>query len=224
MVQESTIQDIRKRCRMAMNGVASASMRTQGLDYKLNFGVSILQIKEISKRYTPSVELAQILWVDGTRELKILATLLFPVKELTNDIAERWIRQVPNQEIREQLCFNLLQFYPEAIEFGTKCAMDSDEDVRTTGYWLLGRRLVADRYQTDLKVDSFNYLWDDLVSERLSLRNASKLFLQNIGKSSRSVADHILSKLTVFKDSQNLIEKEVYDSLFFEFDFYYGVD
>lgn len=221
-MQEEIIKDIRKRCRMAMNGIASASMRGYGLNYKLNFGVSIQKIKEIAARYTSDKELAETLWLDGTRELKILATLLYPIDEFTIETANRWVTQIPNQEIREQICVNLLQ----VTDFADKLSLESincpDENIRATGYWLLVRLLLTKKISGTIQLDTFQHVWNDISSENVSLRNATTLFLKNAGKSAPQLADKILEKVIIFKDSEDPLLKEIYDSLFFEFDFFYG--
>lgn len=218
---EETLKDIRKRCRMAMNGVASASMRGYGLNYKLNFGVSIQKIKEIAQRYTSSQELAERLWLDGTRELKILATLLYPLDAFGSETANRWVEQIPNQEIREQLCINLLQNVSFADSAALTWANNADENVRTTGYWLLVRRLMMKTFAETLHLDTLAYVWNDLSTENVSLRNAATLFLKNAGKTDQVLSQQIVEKVSVYKDSPNAVLKEIYDGLKFEFEFFY---
>jgi hypothetical protein len=41
------------------------------------------------------------------RELKIIATLLYPSHEFSREDAARWVLEIPTQEIREQVCMNL---------------------------------------------------------------------------------------------------------------------
>ncbi len=221
-MQEEIIRDIRKRCRMAMNGVASASMRGYGLNYKLNFGVSIQKIKEIAARYESDKDLAETLWLDGTRELKILATLLYPIHDFSAEAADRWVAQIPNQEIREQVCVNLLQTTDFADKVGLEWINSKDENIRTTGYWLIVRRLLTKNFTGAMKIDTFRYTWEDIYSENVSLRNAATLFLKNVGKITAQLADSILEKVAVYKDSKDLLLKEIYDSLSFEFGFFYN--
>lgn len=221
-MQDEIIRDILKRCRMAMNGIASASMRGYGLNYKLNFGVSIQKIKEIAARYESDKDLAETLWLDGTRELKILATLLYPTKQFTIETANRWVAQIPNQEIREQICVNLFQTTDFADEVGLEWINSEDDNVRSTGYWLLVRRLLTKTFNNTIQLDTFKYIWKDISSENVSLRNAATLFLKNTGKVTPQLADQILEKVTVFKNSESPIQKEIYDSLSFEFEFFYG--
>nr|WP_297163633.1 DNA alkylation repair protein [uncultured Dysgonomonas sp.] len=221
-MQDEIIRDIRKRCRMAMNGIASASMRGYGLNYKLNFGVSIQKIKEIAARYESDKDLAETLWLDGTRELKILATLLYPTEQFTIETANRWVAQIPNQEIREQICVNLFQTTDFADEVSLEWINSEDDNVRSTGYWLLVRRLLTKTFNNTIHLDTFKYIWKDISSENVSLRNAATLFLKNTGKVTPQLADQILEKVTVFKNSESPIQKEIYDSLSFEFEFFYG--
>ena len=46
-----TIREIKAQFRLFMNGVASQSMREKGLNYKLNFGIELPRLKEISLKY-----------------------------------------------------------------------------------------------------------------------------------------------------------------------------
>lgn len=221
MQHEDIIRDIRRRCRMAMNGIASASMRNHGLNYKLNFGVDIKKIKEIAARYESDLQLAELLWQDGTRELKILATMLCPHGAYTKESASEWVRQIPNQEIREQVCVNLFQSLPFADQLASEWSVDSDSEVRTTGYWLYVRRILTKQLSQNVETDAFVYLWDDIISPQVSLRNAALLFAKNAGKQSAPVAEEIMRNLSKYKDSEDSFLQEIYDSMSFEFEFFY---
>ena len=123
-----TIQQIRADLRRSMNGVASKSMREKGLNYKLNFGVDIPRLREFAKRYPVDAQLAELLWKQETRELKILATMLYPVEEFGVDKAEKWVIEIINQEIREQVCMNLFQklsFAGKLVQNWSKSALKS---------------------------------------------------------------------------------------------------
>jgi len=218
MIQD-IIKDIRKQCRLAMNGVTSTSMRQKGLSYKINFGLSFQQIKDLAQRYEPNAELAETIWREDTRELKILATLLYPLPEFTKEVADRWVSEIPNQEIREQICFNLFQNLLFANELVSLWGDDDKEEIRTTGYWLLAR-LSVQKLLGSVKSDDFRYLLVDVATDNISLRNAATLALKHIGRQSKDEADAILKKLSIeIKD--DLIEQEVYNSLDFEFSYYF---
>lgn len=219
---DQLIQDIRRRCRMQMNGIASTSMRQKGLNYKLNFGVSIPQIKKLASRYTPNSQLAQTLWDDTTRELKILATLLYPIQEYKQEVADKWVQQVPNQEIREQLVFNLLQNLADAPTLGKLWANSPNEEIRATGYWLLARLVLTNKIDHSLNTDQYTFAYHDIRTPNITLRNATILFLKNVGRLSNSLADTILDKLAFLQSSDNPTDKEVYQALSFEYNYLYN--
>lgn len=217
---QDIIKDMRTRCRLAMNGVASTSMRQRGLTYKVNFGLNIQQIKDLSSRYQPDAALAATLWKEDTRELKILATLLYPVKDFNEEMANSWVTEIPNQEIREQVCLNLFQNLSYANQLALAWANSENEDIRATGYWLLTRLFLTKSANT-VSTNVFSFILEDAVSNNTFIRNAALLALKQIGRQSREQANWILNKLSIYKEDANLINQEAYNSLNFEFEYYF---
>ncbi len=217
---QDIIKDMRTRCRLAMNGVASTSMRQRGLTYKVNFGLNIQQIKDLSSRYQPDAALAATLWKEDTRELKILATLLYPVKDFNEEMANSWVTEIPNQEIREQVCLNLFQNLSYANQLALAWANSENEDIRATGYWLLTRLFLTKSANT-VSTNVFSFILEDAVSNNTFIRNAALLALKQIGRQSREQANWILNKLSIYKVDANLINQEAYNSLNFEFEYYF---
>ena len=215
------IKDIRKRCRMAMDGMISAKMRERGLDYKLNFGVSLMHLKTIAERYPANKDLAEKLWVEDVRELKILATMLYPVDQYSKETAEVWVAQIPNQEIREQICINLFQRLDFSTDLVVEWAKDRDANIRTTAYWLLVRLLLLKNDNTDTNLSSYPLIIEDVKSDNVSLRNAALLALKYLGRVSVDLSKTIMKQVEVYKSSPNLLEKEIFDSLKFEFEYYF---
>lgn len=218
---QGIIQDIRRKCRLAMNGIVSTSMRQRGLAYKINFGLQISQIKELASNYKPDAELATLLWKEDTRELKILATLLYPLAEFTHEEANKWVSEVSNQEIREQVSLNLFQNLPFAKELADEWGQSENQSIRATGYWLLVRLFLTKKITTEFGIETFPFIWDDVISEDTFLRNSASLVLKHIGRQSQATAKNILLKLEIYKDSEDLIKQEAYNSLAFEFEFYF---
>ena len=118
------LRDIRKQLRLAMNGVISTSMRQRGMNYKLIFGVPIPEIKHIAAAHEPDAELARALWKEDVREMKILATLLFPAGSMTQEEALAWMREIPYPEIAEQCCNNLFPTVEQPDQLALKFLAD----------------------------------------------------------------------------------------------------
>ena len=107
-----------------MNGVISTSMRQKGMNYKLIFGVPIPEIKHIAAAHEPDAELARALWKEDVREMKILATLLFPAGSMTQEEALVWMREIPYPEIAEQCCNNLFPTVEQPDQLALKFLAD----------------------------------------------------------------------------------------------------
>ncbi|NLY24864.1 MAG: hypothetical protein GX042_07645 [Bacteroidales bacterium] len=216
---ESVLRKIRTDLRLSMNGIVATSMREKGLNYRMNFGVDILKIKEISRKYQPGTTLAEVLWKEDVREMKILATMLYPPASLSKEIADRWVMDVSNQEIREQACRNLFQkvFFADALV--NDWIKNEDEKIRTTGYWLFARLSII-RSESVKRVDVNLLLGDavrDLKSESLLLRQSALNALKFYGRISLDKAKNIVERVATFENSGNIQEKEILDQLLFEF-------
>lgn len=219
---DDILREIRQDCRQAMNGIVSTSMREYGMDYKLNFGLVIAQIKELAAKYGANAQLAERLWSETTRELKILATFVYPINEFKAETANKWVAEIPNQEMREQVCFNLFQ----ELDFADQLALDwmksEDEKIRTTGYWLLARLLLTKKVTGELTTEHLgNKIWVDVISEDIFIRNASSLVLKHMVRKSKEEASIILNKLLPYKSEENLIKQEAFNVIAFEIDFMY---
>ena len=87
----NTANEIRRSFRSRMNGVVSQNMRSYGSEYRINWGVSLLHLKEMAAEYEPDSEVARILWHDDVRESRIMALLLMPADGFDPETAREWI-------------------------------------------------------------------------------------------------------------------------------------
>ena len=101
------LRQIRTDLRLSMNGVVSTSMRNKGVNYRMIFGVEIPVINRIAQKYQSDAILAERLWEEDVREMKIMATLLYPVDQFRKNKALEWISEIKDQELREQICKNI---------------------------------------------------------------------------------------------------------------------
>lgn len=217
-MMDGLIRNIRTDLRLAMNGVVSSSMRDKGMDYKLNFGVDVPRIKGIAAKYEPNANLAKELWKLDVRELKILSTMLYPLDEFKEKNANKWANEIPNQEIRENLCRNLLQELSYADELVQKWAEDSNESLRLTGYWLYVRLMMieADVLERIKTMPIIEKALVDVHSEDNLLSTAALNVLKQVVRRNYEGADMVMSQIGKFATSVNPKEKEIYDNLQFE--------
>ena len=213
------IRNIRTDLRLAMNGVVSSSMRDKGVDYKMNFGVDIPRIKGIAEKYEKSAALAKELWKLDVRELKILSTMLYPIDEFKEEDANEWANEIPNQEIRENLCRNLFQELSYADELVQKWSGDSNQNMRLTGFWLYVRLMLVNAGVLE-RINPLPIVEKALVDVHSSdslLHIAALNVLKQIIRRDIKGADIIMKQIAEFSSSEKPEEKEIYDNLQFEF-------
>ena len=97
---QETLRRIKTELRLSMNGVASAYMRQNGVEYKLNFGVELPRLREIAAGLPMDHDLAQALWKEDIRECKLLAAMLQPAETFYPEIADIWMDNMPTRKSR----------------------------------------------------------------------------------------------------------------------------
>ncbi len=109
-MKDDVVRKIKQSFRLYMNGETSRSMRENGVDYHLNWGVSFTDLKAMAAEYGKDYHLAVELWKENIRECKILATLIMPPQEMLPELADLWMEQTETQEVAEMLALNLFQY------------------------------------------------------------------------------------------------------------------
>lgn len=213
-----------------MNGVISTSMRQKGMNYKLIFGVPIPEIKHIAAAHEPDAELARALWKEDVREMKILATLLFPTGSMTQEEALAWMREIPYPEIAEQCCNNLFPTVEQPDQLALKFLADKKSPFgRMCGFllWaqLFKKNLAVEKSRVeaflvectctmhpDVEAGATESSWQE--------KQAAVQALKFFGRLSPANAQDALSVIS--EDGQPETEelKAYYDDLQFEFAYY----
>jgi len=203
---DEILQRIRADLRRSMNGIASKSMREKGLRYKLNFGVDVPRLRELSKRYPVDAQLAELLWRQETREFDM-------------DKADEWVKEIPNHEIREQVSMNLFQKLDFADKLVQKWTDSKDEEIRTSGYWLFARLLIVKSELVNQinQKEIMEKMISDLSTGSYFLRLSAQRALIFLGRTAESFSKKILEEIQDFQASEDAAKKEIFDSLSFEF-------
>lgn len=139
---EDKIKKIKQSFRLVMNGEASRSMRENGVNYHLNWGVSFNELKNMAGEYGKDFHLALGLWKENIRECRILATLIMPAEEMTAELADLWMEQADTQELAEMLAFNLFQYLDYAPVLAFEWISSPRPLHQIGGYHVLSRRMM----------------------------------------------------------------------------------
>lgn len=143
----SMIRDVKRLLRAAMSGPVSASMRAQGLNYKLNFGVDQPRLLTIADEIRQTITasdtdtscLAATLWKENIRECRLLACMLMPSESFDEELADVWIEQLRYAEEAQGLAMHLLVRLPYASDLAFRLVSRERSLDRLTGWLLFGR-------------------------------------------------------------------------------------
>lgn len=152
---EQKFQQILKTVKLRQNGVVSESMNAKGVQYKQNWGVSLLDLREIAKHYDSDHLLALKLWNKQWRETMILATLLDDPAEVTEEQMDFWAKSSENSEIAEQASANLWVKSKFAFVKALEWCRGKKHLVRFSGIHLMGRLALTDKNAIDEMFETF---------------------------------------------------------------------
>ena len=175
------LKEIKRSFRLKMDGAASRSMREKGLDYKLNWGVGLPELKAMAKEYGKDYDLAIALWKEDIRECKILATLMMPPERMLPEVVDIWMEQTPSQEIAEWAAANLYQHLDYAPMLAFKWISSDRELPQICGYQLLARLFMKGQEPNERGIHEFidqalTALCDDSLGVRHAALNCMRRF------------------------------------------------
>ena len=187
MVKNDIITDIKKELRSCMNGVASAAMR-QTEDYRVNFGVELPRLHELSKAFEPDHQLAQTLWKERVRECRILATILMPAADFDEELCDIWLEDIRPAEMAQIFALNLMRRLPYASEKAFEWIASEIPMRQVVGYYTMCHVLRKGEMNERSAEELLDQLACDIHSEVPALQTAAVKTLQNFALQSENYA------------------------------------
>jgi len=198
---QEKLKAIKRSFFLRMDGTASRSMREKGLDYKINWGVSIPDLRQMASQYGKDYALAIALWKEDIRECKILATMIMPPEEMLPEIVELWMEQTPSQEIAEMAAFNLYQHLDYAPVMAFQWIASDNEMEQICGYNLLSRLFMKGQEPNERGIQEFlDQALTALQSPSVSVRHAAMNSVQrfaSLGDDYAQISESALKTLNL---------------------------
>ena len=135
----SLLRYIKRSLHGMMIGVASASMRQKGLQYKVNFGVELPRLQAWAAELPHTYELAAALWKEDIRECRLLAAMLMPVERFDTELAQVWVEQMRFAEEAECTAMHLLCRVPGISQKASAWIASAEAIPQVCGYMVLAR-------------------------------------------------------------------------------------
>lgn len=193
------IKEIKQSFRLMMDGSVAQSMRDKGVDYHLNWGVTLPRLREKADEIGKNYDLAIALWKENVRECKILATMIMPPDVILPEVVDIWMEQTETVEIAEQASMNLYQYLPyapmKAFEW-----MASDKDLyQLCGFHVISRLFMNGQEPNERGINEFiDQAQVALQSQSVTVRKAALNSLNrfaDLGLVYQRLAENILRRL-----------------------------
>ena len=113
--------------RKQMNGAVADAMRYYGRKYGLNYGVSLPTLRSIANGEEQNHSLAQYLYKQQVRELRLAALHIAQAEAMTLDEAPFWAEGIINSEVAEEIAFTLLGKAADAKSIIAEWSSSEDE-------------------------------------------------------------------------------------------------
>ena len=171
---QQQVKEIKQSFRQMMDGAIASSMRSKGVDYKLNWGATLPRLQEKAAEIGKNYDLAIALWKENIRECKILATMIMPAEQILPEVVDIWMEQTDSIEIAEQAAFNLYQHLPYAAEKAYLWLASPEDLPQICGYHILSRLFMNKQEPNERGINEFiDQALVALQSNNVSLRKAA---------------------------------------------------
>lgn len=200
---EQEFRQILTKIRLAKNGETVAQMKQHGLSYKINWGASVISLREIAAQYQPNHLLALKLWNKQWRETMILAAMLDVPAEVTEEQMDYWTKSLETAEIAEVLNTYLWSKTKFAFVKSLEWCRGKKHLVRFAGLHLMGRLAIVEKAEMDELFEPFF----DVLSPLAKDPNLKQVFYRSfilLGMKSKTMNE----KAILFAEELKTVDSE----------------
>lgn len=175
--------DIIKRLKALSNFKSIAGMAKFGITPQKTYGVSIPNLRKLSREIGVNHQLAKKLWSLNIREPRILAGMIDDPQIVTETQIEKWVKEFDYWEICDQCCMNFFEKTGFAYKKCFRWSLSKKEFVKRAGFVLMARLAVSDKQAEDKKFEQFfSIIKRESTDERNMVKKAVNWALRQIGK------------------------------------------
>jgi hypothetical protein len=158
---EKKFRQILQLIQSQKKGDVVRAMKKNGIQYKMNWGVPVVELREIARLFDPDHLLALKLWNKHWRESMILATLLDEPDQVSEEQMDFWTKSLQITEMAEQVSANLWVKTKFAFVKALEWCRGKKHLVRFTGIHLTGRLALVEIKAPD---EMFEHFFEELMT------------------------------------------------------------
>ena len=176
-------ENILKKLKVLSNPKAVEGMARFGISPENTYGVSVPNLRKMTKEIGRDHSLAQQLWDSGIHEARILASMIDEPNQVTKKQMDAWIRDFDSWDVCDQCCMNLFDKTPMAWEKAIEWTNREKEFEKRASFALMACLAWHDKESLDKKflvlLPAIKREADD---DRNYVKKAVNWALRNIGK------------------------------------------
>jgi len=181
-------EEILKQLKSLSDSKAVAGMARFGINPKDTYGVSIPVLRKMAKQIGRNHLLAKKLWTLGIHEARILAGMIDPPEEVSEDQMEKWVKDFDSWDVCDQVCSNLFDKTKFAHKKAIEWSKRREEFVKRAGFVLMATLAVHDKEASDKEFLKFlPIIKREATDERNFVKKAVNWALRQIGKRNLSL-------------------------------------
>ena len=186
--KQGRVSDVLEALRSLSNPEAVSSMARFGIKADKAFGVSVPALRTLARSIGKDHPLAQELWDTGLHEARELATMIADPKQVTEDLMERWVKDIDSWDVCDHCCGNVWDKTPFAYRKASEWSKRPEEFVKRAAFSLMAALAVHDKTASD---DAFTrflpIIKRESTDERNFVKKAVNWALRQIGKRNRKL-------------------------------------
>ena len=213
---EKNYQLLLSKIKVLRNGDIADAMKRTGSEYKMNWGVTLVILRQMAKEFEPDHILALKLWNKNWRESLILATLLDEPQKVTEEQMDFWTKSFENSEIAEIASTHLWVRSKFAFVKALEWCRGKKHLVHYTGIHLVGRLAITDKQAIDEMFEPYFDEFNTLAKDR-KLYTVLYRTIIAVGTRSKNLNQNCieLAKSFQLSNSDNAVKlgEELYEEL-----------
>jgi 3-methyladenine DNA glycosylase AlkD len=154
-----------------------------GINSSKAIGVSVPQLRHISRQVGKDHDLAQQLWKTEIHDARLLASMIDDPANVTEDQMEQWVKEFDSWDIVDGSCGNLFDKTPFAIRKAHEWSTRPEEYVKRAGFVLMAELAVHRKKEVDRTFLEFlPVIVRESSDDRNFVKKAVNWALRQIGK------------------------------------------
>jgi len=189
----NSVDEVVDLLRQKSNPAYLAGMKRFGIDSGKALGIPLPELRKIAKGIKKDHELALALWNTSLHEARILASLVDDPARVTEEQFDSWAADFYSWDLCDQVCGNLFDRTPFAIEKAIAYSARKEEFVKRAGFVLMAEYAVHHKKAGDeIFINFLQIIEREACDGRNFVKKAINWALRQIGKRNAALCVHAI--------------------------------